>query len=156
MAVTYVPLDFEKESLTRALTASGFDATRPAIFLWLGVVPYLTRAAVFATLTCIADIPGGEVVFDYPNPPDSLAGGHRDAHLVRAARVAALGEPWITYFDSEQLADRLAELGFETIADLGPAEIAAHYFGCAPDTSHRDGGHVIRAARTTLISCGLR
>ena len=41
--------------------------------LWLGVTPYLTEEAVFATLGELARWPGGaEVVFDYANPPHTI------------------------------------------------------------------------------------
>ncbi len=67
--VVYAACDFESESLAGALAASGFDAGRPSFFLWLGVVPYLTESAIFATLAFIGKLPGGgEVVFDYSNP----------------------------------------------------------------------------------------
>ena len=48
--------------------ADGLDAGAPTFFLWLGVVPYLTREATEATLRAVASIPGGEVVFDLPAP----------------------------------------------------------------------------------------
>jgi O-methyltransferase involved in polyketide biosynthesis len=40
------PVDFERETLERGLAAAGFDPARPSFFTWLGVVPYLTTAAV--------------------------------------------------------------------------------------------------------------
>ena len=57
-AATYVGVDFERDDLTARLVEDGFDATRPAVFVWLGVVPYLTRAAVAVTLRAIAASPG--------------------------------------------------------------------------------------------------
>src|SRR6266481_6056031 len=47
---------------------AGFDPVRPAFFMWLGVVPYLGRAAIAATLRYIASVPESEVVFDYSEP----------------------------------------------------------------------------------------
>ena len=67
-SLTFAPIDFERESLADGLKAVGFQADRPAFFQWLGVVPYLTRAAVSATLDFIAGVPGSEVVFDYAEP----------------------------------------------------------------------------------------
>ena len=48
--VSYVAHDFESGSMTVALKAAGLDPDRRAFVLWLGVTPYLTQEAVFATL----------------------------------------------------------------------------------------------------------
>ena len=37
--VQFVAVDFERDSLAERLVEAGFDAARPAFFLWLGVVP---------------------------------------------------------------------------------------------------------------------
>jgi methyltransferase (TIGR00027 family) len=65
--LTFAPVDFERETLGQGLARSGFDASQPAFFIWLGVVPYLTQAAIFATLGFTASVPRAEVVFDYAN-----------------------------------------------------------------------------------------
>jgi len=71
----YVPIDFETEILGERLAAAGFDDAAPSIFVWLGVVPYLSEAAIFGTLAFIAGLPGGaEVVFDYAWRPSAKRG----------------------------------------------------------------------------------
>ncbi|MEO6910877.1 MAG: class I SAM-dependent methyltransferase, partial [Edaphobacter sp.] len=57
--LTYVPVDFERESLPDQLMAAGFDPEAPAFFAWLGVVPYLTPAAFRSTLNFISARPRG-------------------------------------------------------------------------------------------------
>jgi O-methyltransferase involved in polyketide biosynthesis len=60
------------------LLEAGFDATLPAFFGWLGVVPYLTLEAFRATLTAIAQLPAGTgLCFDYAFRPDTLTGRRR-------------------------------------------------------------------------------
>ena len=44
------------------------------------------------------------------------------------AKAAALGEPWLSFFVPGELATALSEIGFGTIEDLSPAEIAGRYF----------------------------
>ena len=145
-SLTFAPVDFEQETLAGGLAAAGFDPARPAFFTWLGVVPYLTREAIFATLGFIAGLPGGaEVVFDYAEPPSALTPAQAAAHAVRAERVAALGEPWLSYFTPGELHAELRGLGLGEIENLGPRGIAARYFGVAPDRVPPAGGHVIRA-----------
>lgn len=145
--VSYVGCDFEREGLAGALGAGGFDAGRPSFFLWLGVVPYLTEPAIFATLGFIADLPGGgEVAFDYSNPAESMADdAFRRTHEVVAARAAAAGEPLRTAFVTSELHEKLRALGFRRIEDLGPDEIAARFFPGRAVPSRENGGHVLLA-----------
>jgi methyltransferase (TIGR00027 family) len=142
----FVPVDFERETLADGLAAAGFDPARQTFFTWLGVVPYLTEQAVFATLGFIAGLPGGaHVVFDYVNPTASIAEpGPRAAHESLSARVAALGEAIQCRFDTEQLRARLAALGFRETEDLGPGQIAARFFP-GRVASSGGGAHVLRA-----------
>ena len=38
-----VPVDFERDDLGETLVGAGFQQNSPALFTWLGVVPYLTQ-----------------------------------------------------------------------------------------------------------------
>ncbi|HSU99494.1 MAG TPA: class I SAM-dependent methyltransferase, partial [Roseiarcus sp.] len=103
--LAYVAHDFEHGSMTGALEAAGFDPGRRTFVLWLGVTPYLTEEAVFATLGELAGLPGGaEVVFDYANPADRVTdAAARAFHEQMAERVAASGEPFRCFLDSAGL-----------------------------------------------------
>ena len=152
-ALTYAPVDFERQGLAEGLAAAGFDRGRQTFFTWLGVVPYLTDDAIWATLRFVAAIPNGaHVVFDYGNPPGSLAVDIRMRHDARAARVAALGEAFVTYFDEDELHPKLTALGFAEIEDLGPRQIVARYFSDQVKRRDDKGGHIIRASTRTTCS----
>lgn len=145
--VTFVAVDFERESLEHALSAAGFGREAPAFFFWLGVVPYLSVDAVHATLAFIGDQPGGaQAVFDYSDPPDSLDAAGRERHGALAARVAALGETMVTHFTPEQLREMLTALGFARIEDLGPSAIAERYYPAGGNPRRSRGGHLVWAA----------
>jgi methyltransferase (TIGR00027 family) len=141
-SLTYVSVDFENESLADRLALDG-----PAIFLWLGVVPYLTRSGFDETIAFVARGAGNEVVFDYAEPLDRMSPMRRAALEARAERVARIGEPWLTYFTPEELAAELTALGFAEIEDLGPAGLAARFFGRTDVPPGTAGGHLIRAVR---------
>jgi methyltransferase (TIGR00027 family) len=145
--LTFAPCDFERAELRDALTSAGFDPGRRSFFLWLGVVPYLTESAVFATLNFIAKLPGGaEVVFDYPNPIENVEdSAAREARRTLSERVAALGEPLQTFFVTTDLHEKLRALGFTKIEDLGPREIAARFFPQEALRERSAGGHVVLA-----------
>jgi methyltransferase (TIGR00027 family) len=145
--LTFAPVDFECETLGEGLAAAGFDPAQRSFFTWLGVVPYLTQEAAFATLGYIASLPAGaQVVFDYSNPPDSSSGEMRTLHDAAAQRVAEIGESWVSYFESDVLATRLTALGFKDIEDLGLPQIAARYFPHRAASAQNKGGHILRAS----------
>jgi len=143
--LTFAPLDFERQSLREGLAAAGFDATRPAFFVWLGVVPYLTEGAIMATLEFIASVPGAEVVFDYANPPQQMNAAYAERHAERAAHVARIGEPWLSFFDTPALAAKLDSMGAAEIDDLGPLDIQRRIFGIPEPRYSGAGGHLIWA-----------
>ena len=146
-ALTFVAIDFERETLADGLAAAGFDPAQQTFFTWLGVVPYLTDEAIFSTLGFIAGLPGGaHVVFDYVNPPDTMTEqGRRAMHEALAARVAAVGERLRNHFDSDVLHVRLKALGFHELEDLGWPEIAARFLS-SRTVSPGGSAHVLRAA----------
>jgi methyltransferase (TIGR00027 family) len=149
-SLTFAPVDFETQTLAAGLAAAGFDAAAPALFAWLGVVIYLSRETVLETLAFIGGLPGGarpggaQVVFDYGVPLSAYPAEQRAQLAARDARVAALGEPWITRFEPAELAGLLRARGFTSIEDLGPAEIGRRFHGVAGP--ERPGPHLIRAA----------
>jgi methyltransferase (TIGR00027 family) len=134
----YVGVDLEKEPLR-------LDLDGPAFFLWLGVVPYLTADGFGATLDFIGSGPGNEVAFDYAQPLERMT-AERRAHLkARADRVAALGEPWLTYFEPAEVAAELRRRGLAEIDDLGPSALAARFFNRPDVPPETPGGHVLHA-----------
>jgi methyltransferase (TIGR00027 family) len=146
-ALSFVPIDFEREMLADGLAAAGFDPGQQTFFTWLGVVPYLTDEAIFSTLGFIAGLAGGaHVVFDYVNPPDTMTEpGRRAMHEALITRVAAAGEQLRNHFDSDALHVRLKALGFHELEDLGWAEIAARFLSNRT-VSSGGSAHVLRAA----------
>lgn len=139
-SVHYVGADFENDDWLAALAEVGL-AKRPTTVLWLGVVPYLSRDAVRATLAKLATIPGVEVVFDYPTPA---------VLETRLAEVVAdLGEPFRSAWEPDLLHELLRGLGFDEIEDLGPDEIARRYLRREILRSGAGGdGRLVRARRT--------
>lgn len=145
--LTFTAVDFEVDDLADRLAAAGVDRAAPVVFLWLGVVPYLTVEAIDATLAVIGRSPGGSVVLDHPEPAELLPEGMREWHRERAAAVARLGEPWVSAFTPEDLRALLGGHGLSVVDDVGSREIAARWFGV--DVPARPGGHVVVARAGT-------
>jgi methyltransferase (TIGR00027 family) len=147
--VAYVAHDFEHGGMTAALEAGGLDVSRRTYVMWLGVTPYLTEDAVYATLGELARFSGGaEVVFDYANPPHAIGELHsRDLHRAMAEQVAASGEPFRCYLDTPALHERARAIGYVDIEDLDGAALATRYLPQVPaKPSSGAGGHVVRMA----------
>jgi methyltransferase (TIGR00027 family) len=142
--VHYAPVDFENQRIVDGLARAGFDPNQRTFHFWLGVSPYLTRAAIDATWALIAHNPGGgEVVFDYAVLRALIPEEHREGFDALAARVAAAGEPFLTAFEPNELAAALHAAGFTTINDVTLGDILAKHFPQLPRSGAR--GHIVHA-----------
>jgi methyltransferase (TIGR00027 family) len=128
-SLTFVPIDFERQTLADGLAQSGFDLNAAAFFSWLGVTPYLTRDACMITLSFIAKMHAGSgVVFDFAVDPALLNAGQRQALDALSQRVARYGEPLQLFFDPGKLQDELMGVGFHRTEFLQSKELNARYF----------------------------
>ncbi len=140
--LTYVPIDFERQTLHEGLAASGFAFDVPAMFAWLGVVPYLSEEAIDATLAIVAAMPeGSEIVFDYATP----ASQNSAAFAAMSARVAGIGEPFRSFFQPTALAEKLKAMGFSRTEDWDATALNARYFENRGDGLKLLAGHLMRA-----------
>jgi methyltransferase (TIGR00027 family) len=146
-SLTFAPVNFERETLADGLARAGFDTSKPALFAWLGVVPYLTREAIMGTLRFIAGLPrGSAVIFDYGEPPQARDSDQRQAAIALMERVAAAGEPFRSYFMADDLVRDVSALGFAHVEDFDAAKLNPRYFaGRADDLKLRGSGHLLMA-----------
>jgi len=127
-SLTFVPVDFERQSLVEAFADGGIDTAQPAFVSWLGVTMYLTPDAVLRTLAELSTLGArSEVVFEYVVTPDRLPETSRSAITALAGRAAAAGEPWLAFFEPGKLTRALTELGFESVEDFGPEHTFDRY-----------------------------
>ena len=114
--VSFVPVDFERDSLAGRLGQAGFDPARPALVSWLGVTMYLTQAAISQTLAEIGGFaPGTQLITDYMLPPGLRdEAGATYAGLVAPA-AAERGEPWLTFLAPGDMTALLEQHGFGLI-----------------------------------------
>jgi methyltransferase (TIGR00027 family) len=122
--LTFVPFDFERQTLSAALRAGGVRNDAMSFFSWLGVQPYLSDDIVMATLDEVAGFAAGSelvldlVTIDDPNQSAAMTDGLRKAR----ENVAKLGEPFKSKYDPEVFRDRLQQRGFDHIDMLGVNE----------------------------------
>jgi len=127
--LSFVPVDFEKQSLIGGLRISGYRTDTPGIFSWLGVATYLTYNAIFGTLQSVAALAlGTEIIFQYTVPKELLDEDTQQMLAAVMASTATRGEPFKTFFEPKQLVEQVRRLGFAEVSDLSPKEAVARYF----------------------------
>jgi methyltransferase (TIGR00027 family) len=118
--VSFVSIDFERESLDTVLDRAGHDRSSPTCWIWEGVVMYLTRDAMRATLAGIAgrSAPGSTLIVNYHN-----------AHRRLFARLLfwLIGEPQISAWTREEMAADLRSAGFVVREDSGMTDWNARF-----------------------------
>lgn len=147
--LVYVTLDFETDSLAERLTTAGFDPARRTLFLWEGVMYYLTARAVDETLAALGRLApaGSTLAFDYMLQAPDLMERYAVKTVFEAWRNAYSGEPVRFGIEEGTIAAFLAARGFELIEHLGPAEQEQRFLAGA------DGRPVARVV--ALFALGL-
>jgi O-methyltransferase involved in polyketide biosynthesis len=145
--LTFLPIDFEKQTLLDGLRDGGYPLEKPAFFSWLGVTQYLTKEAVLGTLKQISTLPSGTgISFTFVVPQTLLAGDDQRFFAMAAAGAAARGEPWVTFFEPAELSEQLQKLGFTGVEHFSPADANIRYFAGRGDGLLVPGGeHVMLA-----------
>jgi methyltransferase (TIGR00027 family) len=117
--VSFVPVDFSRDSLRERLGAAGFDFAAPAFVSWLGTTMYLEENAIEQTLSVTGGFaPGSEVIVDYMLPAGLRdAAGDSYAEQVGQA-LAERGEPWLSLFAPDDMAALLRRHGFGPVRDV--------------------------------------
>jgi methyltransferase (TIGR00027 family) len=117
--VAFVAVDLESRPLLAALTAAGFDSSRPAVVSWLGVTMYLTGDAIAATLAALGAMAAGtEIVLDYMLTEDLRDEDGRSYADGVGTVAAERGEPWLSFFTPEAMSELLIEKGFTGITHV--------------------------------------
>jgi methyltransferase (TIGR00027 family) len=113
--VTFVSMNFERESLDTALERAGHNRLLPTCWIWEGVVMYLTRDVMRVTLAGIASrsAPGSTLIVNY-----------HTLHRRFFARLIfqLIGEPQVSAWTPEEMAADLRSVGFVVSEDSGMAD----------------------------------
>jgi methyltransferase (TIGR00027 family) len=124
--VTFVPVDFNTQTLGERLLASGYNERGKTLFIWQGVTMYLTPEGVDSTLAFIANHSGlgSAVIFDY-----FYSETLRDMKMKTARRITrVIGERLIFGIDEGQIEPFLAQRGFRDVRNADAEELKRLYF----------------------------
>jgi len=118
--VTYVPIDFERQSLEATLAAAAHDDAIPTCWIWEGVVMYLTREVVRTTLAQVASrsAVGSTLIVNYHTTM---------RHWLVRLVLRLMSEPVRSKSSPEEMADDLGVAGFDVLEDSGGADWARRF-----------------------------
>jgi methyltransferase (TIGR00027 family) len=150
-AHVFAPIDFETESLREGLDAAGFDWTKPTMFSWLGVIPYLTVNAIEAMLRTIAGAaPGTEVVFDYKAHSSILDENGRKFIEIFGRLAAESGEPLQDEWTAAEIEMLIARCGLQVTDRPTRKDTIERYFAKRSDGLIPYSAQNVVAARVPL------
>jgi len=127
--VTFLPVDFNTQSLGEQLQNSGYNEQAKTLFIWQGVTYFLEAKGVDSTLDFIANHagPGSSVIFDYMyseifQDPNNSYG----KTLKRVAKMS--GEEYMFGIDRGQEEAFLTRRGFHNVHNLTIEALKQRYF----------------------------
>ena len=125
----FVPADLERIPVMNALEESAFEPARRAFLSLLGVIYYLPREVLAATVCSIAEsvAAGSQLVVDYMLDAGSAWPEHREKRAQLEAYVARRGEPICSDFSLTQMSALMAEEGFRTIDGITMMDLGHRY-----------------------------
>jgi methyltransferase (TIGR00027 family) len=117
-----VPVDLSHDRFDPALAAAGHDPAVPTTWIWEGVVPYLTRQQVAATVAALGarSAPGSRLIVNYQQPSVTARLGLLVLRaMLRAARRTdpLAGEPRRSSWTPAAMRRLLAGRGFAVSTD---------------------------------------
>ncbi|HEU4325569.1 MAG TPA: SAM-dependent methyltransferase [Roseiflexaceae bacterium] len=149
--VTFVPVDFNTQTLAERLPASGYNEGGKTLFIWQGVTMYLSPEAVDRTLAFIAgrSAPGSLLIFDYFT--DELL---HSAYIQRVQRLMRMiGEALTFGIDQRLIGQFLGQRGFCDIHSADADELTRRYFtGANAGRAVRKGAEIASARVATPAS----
>jgi methyltransferase (TIGR00027 family) len=132
--VTYVPVDFDEETLHKLLDY-GYSPQVRTLFIWEGVVHYLTAEAVDQTLEFVKNSgAGSSIIFDYVYA-SALTAAHKREEIVRMQRTKRYtGEGLVFGIEEGQVEEFLRVRGYTQILNVTSEDLKRIYFTGANQT----------------------
>lgn len=133
-SVRFVPVDFTRDRLDTALASAGHRPEEATTWIWEGVVVYLSRVEVAATVHAVSgrSAAGSRLVVNYQSPALSAAFGRL---VARAMTVMAwrrslwADEPWRSSWTAKAMSELLAGYGFSVKQDDDLLTVAQELLG---------------------------
>ncbi len=152
--VEFLPMDLEKRTIADVLSDASILKGEKSFFSWIGVIPYLSKVAVFDVLrdlACFAEH-GSEVVFDYLIPTSKMSPGDRQALGMGMRIIERWGEPVKSYFDPDAFLGEVSLLGYQILENKSPDELNNRFFHDRADNLRtHSSAYIVHAATNKKI-----
>jgi methyltransferase (TIGR00027 family) len=128
--VTYVSLDFSKDSISQKLVAAGFQRQVKSLFIWEGVTLFLNQDIIAETLGRITELgPHHRITFDFVPPElvDDETEYQGNRQLLQWC--AAIQEPLTFGSQPEKMSALLTDLGYGNVNVVSMREANKQYSG---------------------------
>jgi methyltransferase (TIGR00027 family) len=145
-----VPVDFEAGgSWWKELVAAGFDAAKPAVVASTGVVMYLSKEAIAATLRQVAALaPGSTLALSFIVPIELALPEERAAFEAARRGAQASGTPFTSFFAPSEMEALARDAGFRTVTHVAGSTLADRYFAGRSDGLRTGNAEAILVATT--------
>jgi methyltransferase (TIGR00027 family) len=125
--VSFIPIDFDTQTLETVFSGTAFNPAKPAIFVWEGVTQYISEEAVRETLAFVGESAlGSIIVFTYVLK--SIIERRSDIpgadHLMD---TVAKQSPWVFGLEPSDISDFLKPYHLSLIADVGNVDYQEEY-----------------------------
>ena len=140
--VTYVTVDFAHQSLSERLLNAGFDRTKSTVFTLEGVTQYISKEAFNSTMKEMSRLcQKTSSIFALSfvnellnkNPEDCFGRGYlnpeKKANLIKKLSAKAAGEPWISFYSTEEIEGLLSKNGYSIKENVTLEDLNFLYFG---------------------------
>lgn len=128
--VAFVPIDFNKQTISGELKKAGYNPNVKTLFIWEGVTMYVPGEAVDSTLKFIAtqSAPGSSVVYDYM-PLAIIKDDFKEYPDMRGLTfwVRYRGEPFIFGIPEGEGTAYAEGRGLEVLSDIGAQDMESQY-----------------------------
>ncbi|MCB0862866.1 MAG: class I SAM-dependent methyltransferase [Solirubrobacterales bacterium] len=125
--VNYVPFDLLEEGVGAPLERAGFRTGLKSVYIWEGVLSYLTPEAVDQTLAWVTASGAAESRLIYTYVDVALLNEGGEDRPPWSAQVAKVGEPFRYGLDPAKMDEFLGSRGLREIRDQSTAEALARH-----------------------------
>lgn len=128
--VTFVSVNFNRDTLASALSSSGFDRTRKTLFIWEGVMYYLSIESIDQTLSFVKknSPAGSEICFDYRTVAPEIEQGNNDSPEIRSQMKTIRSiEPIRFWIGAEEIEAFMTDRKFQVVEHLNPEDMEREF-----------------------------
>ena len=123
--ITYIEIDFNKDSITKKLINAGFDPAKNTIFTLEGISQYISKDSFYSTLKEISQLTKRSkttIFFSYTDGiinkyPEELFGKEYPnprKKIVKIKKIVnALSEPWVSFYSKKEIEEILFKNNFQ-------------------------------------------